>query len=176
MLRQTAKSFQKLRKASIDKRISKPAVNVSTHRLVKSTTGLSHDPLRINDFKQLHKVGEGSYSSVKIFLKDGCQYACKIFRKPLAPQVLENVKSEIEVLRKLNHENIVKLHYTFEDTNHLYIVLEFVEGRTLAGFLKKNPNENQIKSIARQLISAVGCLHTNNIAHRDLKLDNIMID
>lgn len=80
------------------------------------------------------------------------------------------------MLRKLNHENIVKLHYTFEDTNHLYIVLEFIEGRTLSGFLKKNPSEDQVKSIARQLVSAVGCLHSNNIAHRDLKLDNIMID
>lgn len=87
------KSVKKQRKASIDYQVPKQATNVSTHRLVKSSTGLVHDPLRIADFKQLHKVGEGSYSSVKIFVKDGHQYACKIFRKPLAPQILENVKS-----------------------------------------------------------------------------------
>lgn len=88
MMKGTAKSFQKLQRMSIDRRMSKPRTNIITNRATKSSTGLSHDPMRITDFKQLHKIGQGSYSSVKIFTKDNCKYACKIFRKPLAPQVL----------------------------------------------------------------------------------------
>lgn len=170
------KSIARQRRVSIEKMVSRPTQIISNQRIPKSATGLSHDEVRITDFKQLHKIGEGSYSSVKLFQKDGLQYAVKVFRKPMNPQVIENVRSEIEVLRRLNHENIVKLHYTFEDTNHLYIVLEYIEGKTLASFLKKAPTEDQVKSISRQLLAAIGCMHSNSIAHRDLKLDNIMID
>jgi serine/threonine protein kinase len=170
------KSLLKRRRVSIDKITSQKCFDMADKPVSRSATGLTHDELRVTDFKQLHKIGEGSYSSVKLFQKEGMRYACKIFRKPMNSQILENVRNEIEMLRRLNHKNIVKLHYTFEDTNHLYIVLEYVEGKTLAGFLKKSPTEEQIKHITRQMLSALNCMHCNNIAHRDLKLDNIMID
>jgi len=166
----------KQRRVSIERAMSRPTLESGSRPLPKSATGLNHDDVRITDFKQLHKIGEGSYSNVKLFQRDGVLYAVKVFRKPMNSQILDNVRSEIEVLRRLNHGNIVKLHYTFEDTNHLYIVLEYIDGKTLAAFLKKPLAEEQLKSISRQLLAAVGCMHSNNIAHRDLKLDNIMID
>ena len=75
--------------------------------------GITTDDLKLSDFKQGHKIGEGSYSIVKLFYKDNAKYACKIFRKPVAPQMVDIIKKEVLILRTLSHQSIVKLHYYF---------------------------------------------------------------
>ena len=57
--------------------------------------GLQQDQVKLSDFRQGHKVGEGSYSVVKLFHKDNKKYACKIFKKPISPQMVEIVKKEV---------------------------------------------------------------------------------
>jgi serine/threonine protein kinase len=51
--------------------------------------------------------------------------------------MIDVIKKEIEILKKLNHENIVKFHYYFEESHYVYVVLEYIEGRTLGGILKR---------------------------------------
>ena len=54
--------------------------------------------------------------------------------------------------------------------------MEYVEGKTLNGLLKKQLSEHQVKHLFKQLVEAVGYLHSRNVSHRDLKLDNIMVE
>ena len=56
------------------------------------TLGIPSDDLRLSDFKQGYKIGEGSYSMVKLFFKDNVKYACKIFRKPLSSQMIDAIR------------------------------------------------------------------------------------
>lgn len=77
------------------------------------TLGIPTDDLKLSDFRQGYRIGEGSYSVVKLFYKDNVKYACKIFKKPLSSQMVDVIRKEIEILRTLDHRNIVKLHYYF---------------------------------------------------------------
>lgn len=87
-------------------------------------------------------------------------------------------KSEIyKLLQKINHRNIPEIYYVGLNEN-TEVVEEFVEGKTLADLLDEGIkiSVKQIKSIIRQLLSALVCIHECGIIHRDVKPDNIIID
>ncbi|KAJ6250090.1 kp78a-related [Anaeramoeba flamelloides] len=78
----------------------------------------------------------------------------------------------------VNHKNIIKLYDIFEDQKNIYIVTEYVDGCELVDFLINNPKLKLgvIKSIFKQIVKGVGYCHNLKIVHRDLKLENILID
>ena len=90
------------------------------------------------------------------------------------------IEKEISLMKEIYHPNIIKFikKIKIESTN--YIIMEYVNGITLSTFIKNQPNKklNEItaKRILYQLTSTLSYLHKNNICHRDLKLDNILID
>lgn len=74
--------------------------------------------------------------------------------------------------------NIVKLLDLFENSDHYYIVLEYMAGKDLFDYIQKRNfvlNEDRVKQIGIQIIQAVRYLHEFGIVHRDLKLENIMM-
>jgi len=76
------------------------------------------------------------------------------------------------------HVNIVKLLDLFENSDHYYIVLEYMAGKDLFDYIQKRNfvlNEDRVKQIGIQIIQAVRYLHEFGIVHRDLKLENIMM-
>ena len=76
------------------------------------------------------------------------------------------------------HVNIVKLIDVFENSDHYYIVLEYMAGKDLFDYIQKRNfilNEDRVKQLGIQLIQAVRYLHDFGIVHRDLKLENIMM-
>ena len=83
---------------------------------------------------------------------------------------------EAQAVALLDHPNICAV-YDFQETEkHHFIVMQYIEGLTLAELIKKSPvNREQVLSITRQIISAVAFAHSNGIIHRDLKPANIMI-
>lgn len=85
---------------------------------------------------------------------------------------------EIEALKKLDHNNIIKLYTYFQLDNNdeLALVLEYAEGGTLKEFLnsKKILNEEQTRKIVIQILDALIYCHGKKIIHRDLKLENVM--
>lgn len=132
------------------------------------------------DILQLNAItiGEGTFSKV-VAVKDvnNKQIACKILRK--GPKVIKEVK----ILKKLNHPthpNIVEFYDYVEDvkdSQHSHILMEFIEGVDLATFIDNNNSLDiqDVQHMFRQIVLAVDHCHNVGVAHRDLKLDNIMI-
>ena len=88
----------------------------------------------------------------------------------------------LEILKKFNHPNIIKLNRVIQENNYYYIVMEYVNGGSLTECLKKYKQKYQsgfpeeiVRHLMKQIVSAIVLLHDLNIIHRDLKLDNIMV-
>lgn len=87
------------------------------------------------------------------------------------------VYKDIEVLRVLDHPNIIKLYEVFQDSEDIYLVQEFCEGGELFDYIvdKSNLNERDAAQMIKQINSAVHYCHNNGICHRNLMPDNIML-
>lgn len=125
------------------------------------------------------RIGKGSFSTIyKAFnTNDNKEYAIKevIIDKK---SIKSNVKREFLVLKKLNHPNIVKLHDLIIDTNYnnIYFVFDYFKNGDLAHFLNNKPlKEKFCKKYSKQLAEGLRYLIDNNILHRDLKPQNILL-
>jgi serine/threonine protein kinase len=129
-------------------------------------------------------LGHGSFGKVKLatntISKD--KVAIKFFkhRKFTTAQQLDNCKREIEIMKLLNHPNIVKLIDVFEkkEEGTTFLVVEYVAGGELFDYIVANGmvKEKEARQFFRQIISAVEYCHANLIVHRDLKPENLLLD
>ena len=135
-------------------------------------------------YEYISTIGKGSYGIVGLY-KDrkvkSMKYAIKSIKKDFFNlNSIENTLKEIEILRSLDHPNIVKYFESYEDENYLHIVMEYIPGESLYNIIKKNNNkkinfkEKEIKEIILNLLKVVSFLHKKKIVHRDLKLENIL--
>ena len=141
---------------------------------------------QIEDITLLRLLGKGSYGEVYLSLKQNANkpFATKkVKRKKADDEMTKYFKNEINILRILNHPNIVKLEEIKMDENNYYIVMEYINGGELSDYLKKyiekygKPfSEEIVQYLMKQIISALIYIHDLNIIHRDLKLENIMVD
>ena len=91
-------------------------------------------------------------------------------------EINDDIKSEINILKKLSHPNIVKIYEFYESDNCFYIINEHCKGGQLYEYLTKNKlTEVQLCVIFYQVFSGLIYLHENNILHGDLKPENILI-
>ncbi len=93
--------------------------------------------------------------------------------------VVDLFVQEAHALAKLEHPNIVGVHQVFEDNSTAYMVLDFVEGKDLLEVLEDASSEltpPQIKGILKDVLGAVAYIHDQNILHRDISPDNILLD
>lgn len=129
-------------------------------------------------------IGTGAYASVKsaVLKSDGKKVALKTYEKYRLtdPSKKKNVGREIEILKKLEHPNVVRIFDVIETPKQLHLVLEFVPGGSLGAMLKKRQNrrleEFECKGLFRQLVAAIEYIHSQKVTHRDLKLENLLLE
>ncbi|XP_022286461.2 uncharacterized protein LOC111099464 isoform X2 [Crassostrea virginica] len=128
-------------------------------------------------------LGEGSFAKVRqgVHLIAHEKVAVKVVPKKallVREFVRKNVRREAIVLQKLSHPNIIKMYEVMETENSYYLVLEYADCGEFIKYLsiKKCLPENECRKYARQITSAVDHMHMSNIVHRDLKLENFLLD
>jgi len=127
------------------------------------------------------QIGHGAFGKVNIALHvaSGRLVAIKTFNKKNLKKknAKQKIKNEIEMLSKLRHPFISQILDSFETDTHIFIVMEYICG-DLLGFIRKRGklSEPVSKIIFKQLIEGLKYIHSKKIVHRDIKLDNILID
>lgn len=140
---------------------------------------LDKNPLKssLDDYITISLLGTGKSSEVLLSLyKPNNEYrALKIIKKNLLDF---SCTSEFMILQNLSHPNILKCFEMLEDSSSYYISSFYCEGGNLAKKLKsvKYLKENEIAKIMIQVLSGLDYFHENKIIHRDLKLDNILLE
>ncbi|KAK1332063.1 hypothetical protein QTO34_007748 [Cnephaeus nilssonii] len=143
-------------------------------------TQLSMVPLPLNSSEF-----EDSKRNLKVLLAkrklDGKFYAVKVLQKKIVLNRREqkHIMAERNVLLKnVKHPFLVGLHYSFQTTEKLYFVLDFVNGGELFFHLQRERSfpEHRARFYAAEIASALGYLHSIKIVYRDLKPENILLD
>ena len=137
-------------------------------------------PLRVVEtyYKIQKIIGKGAFGVVyKAFeLCSGRIVAIK--QIPIDSTNRKDVIKEIELLKNLEHPNIVKYYNYLKEDNHIYIIMEYLEGSTLKQYIthnSENITEDIARNIIKQLLNALSYLHYScDVCHRDIKPENIM--
>ncbi len=133
-----------------------------------------------NKYEVLGIVGEGAYGIVyKCLNKETNKYvAVKKFKETHDKLVQKTMKRELAMLQMLRHENIVEFQESFTSKGNFFLVFEYVE-KNLLEVLEESPkglSPKLIRSFVYQMCKAVYYLHKNNMIHRDVKPENLLID
>ena len=143
---------------------------------------------QIGDLILIKELCHGSFGKVYLSKKanPNILYATKkINRAPIDMNSKRKgyFETEINIMKVLNHPNIIKLTDLKKDKNYYYVVMEYANGGDLDYCLKvyiKKYNrpfpEEIVKYLMKQIVEAVAYIHSNNIIHRDIKLTNILVN
>ena len=134
-------------------------------------------------YKYGRLIGQGAFGKVNLGLNvlSGRVVAIKSFNKKnfdTKTDFIKKITYETNLMKKLNHKNITKILEMFEDDKYILIIMEYINGGNLFSFVKKRRklSEKISKFLFKQIILGLQHIHSHNIVHRDVKLENILID
>lgn len=131
-------------------------------------------------YRIVDRLGEGGYGEVFVceHKESGDRRAVKILEVADETQH-DRVLNEFNILKGLDHPNLLKIYHLYEDRacSRFYIVSDLYEGGELFDEVSENGwlEEKSVAIIMNQLLSCINYLHSKGIAHRDLKLENILL-
>ncbi|KAJ3096585.1 calcium calmodulin-dependent protein kinase type 1G [Phlyctochytrium planicorne] len=124
-------------------------------------------------------LGTGAFSEVKTATEraTGNKYAIKIVDKSKCKGKESMIETEVNILMRVRHENIIQLYEMFEIDNKIYLVMELVTGGELFDEIVKigKYSEPEAAKIVCKILQAIDYLHAQGIAHRDLKPENLLL-
>ena len=141
----------------------------------------------IEDLTLIKCLGKGAFGEVYLTSRPGGKqkYATKKIDKKFVsrPKAKKYLDNEILILKEVDHPNIIKLYEVKETTQFFYLIMELCNGGSLSDRLEehikkyKRPfSEETVQYLMKQIMSAINYLHLKNILHRDIKLDNILVN
>ena len=132
-------------------------------------------------YKYGRLIGQGAFGKVNLGLNvlSGRVVAIKSFNKKnfdTKTDFIKKITYETNLMKKLNHKNITKILEMFEDDKYILIIMEYINGGNLFSFVKKRRklSEKISKFLFKQIILGLQHIHSHNIVHRDVKLENII--
>ncbi|KAI5467403.1 hypothetical protein BGZ63DRAFT_410380 [Mariannaea sp. PMI_226] len=138
---------------------------------------------KFGDFILGNTIGEGEFGKVKLGWKQdsSVQVAIKLIKRDSVgsnPSRFAKIYREVAILRGIQHPNIVRLIDKVETDRHIGIILEYASGGELFDYILNHRylKDHSARRLFAQLVSGVGYLHKKGIVHRDLKLENLLLD
>ncbi|CAI5734313.1 unnamed protein product [Peronospora destructor] len=154
---------------------------VSSRNMAPSRGGKKDEQVRVvgAHYQLGVEIGRGGFGVVygALDLRNGRSVAIKqVSLRDIDKDDLVSIETEISLLRKLKHDNIVKYHDTIKTEGYLYIVLEYMENGSLAQFVKKfgSLSETLVAMYITQVLRGLAYLHEQGVLHRDVKGANIL--
>ncbi|KAK4760067.1 hypothetical protein SAY87_023198 [Trapa incisa] len=181
---------RKERRSELEKQLAALHVSEEEHmNLLKDLERTETEYMRlkrhkicVDDFHLLTIIGRGAFGEVRICRekKSGSIYAMKKLKKAemLSRGQVEHVRAERNLLAEVESHFIVKLFYSFQDADYLYLIMEYLPGGDMMTLLMRE--ETLTETVARfyiaQTILAIESIHKHNYIHRDIKPDNLLLD
>ena len=138
---------------------------------------------QIGNYRLGEEIGSGAFGKVILGLHiiTGEKVAIKILDKLILNQTPEDyilVKQELNILKIVKHKYIVQLYEILETPQHIFIIMEYCEGQDIMDYIltRSRLSEDESLKYFQQLINALYYLHDQNITHRDIKIDNLLLD
>ena len=140
----------------------------------------------LDDYSLDESLGKGAFGEVFLTTKKGTDklFATKKIERELLEKgnTMKYLVNEIQILKELNHPNIVQFVEIKKTKNHYYIIMEYCNGgelyKTLEKYMDKYDkpfSQEIVQHLMRQIINAFKYIHGKNIIHRDIKLENILL-
>ena len=141
----------------------------------------------LDDYSLENVLGKGAFGEVFLTTKKGTNQLFatkKIDREQIEKDnTMKYLLNELQILRELNHPNIVKFMEIKKTKNHYYIIMEYCNGddleKTLEKYMGKHGkpfSQEIVQHLMRQIINAFKYIHGKSIIHRDIKLENILLN
>ncbi|KAI8331213.1 kinase-like domain-containing protein [Chlamydoabsidia padenii] len=138
--------------------------------------------LKLTDFHILRTLGTGSFGRVHLVQSrvNVRYYAIKVLKKTEVVRLkqVEHTNNEKHILEGVGHPFIVNLWGTFQDDNHLFMVMDYIPGGELFSILRRSQRfpDHVAKFYAAEVVLAIEYLHSKDIIYRDLKPENLLLD
>lgn len=160
----------------------KPAKHLIFSTKIENEKKTENKIVGLDDFVVHSKIGEGSFGEVYLVEKKdtGTFGAMKVLAKQkiMADNLKRYALTERNVLSTIDHPFIVKLRFAFQNSQNLFLIMDYCPGGDLGEYLEEESRfaERRTKIYIAEVILALEELHKNNIIFRDLKPENIILD